>query len=316
MLWTVNHVLSTEDRLEKLQSDAYALALRNAWWDRLVTVRPGTGKRQVFEWLLTTAQIYDLNPGSMRFDDLVTQAHELVHADRGAGLKISRNQWEDDEMAFAADWAKQIGGASALDPQYAAISLIQAGTSGLAYDGEPFFDAAHPINPFDAAIGTYRNLVTNDSQMGGSAATPNLSATSLTLAVAHMKSFKMPNGKNRNLKPSLLVVPPQLEKTALELTSAGFIGATENVMRNYRIDVIVVNEFANEPTDWYLAAEEGETSGLLPIVRSERRPYALTSYDGISQAELNRLNELQWHLRGRYGHTYGHPYQMLRVEGT
>lgn len=45
-----------------------------------------------------------------------------------------------------------------------------------------------------------------------------------------------------------------------------------------------------------------------------RRPYAMTSYDGLTQAELNRLNALEWQIRGRYAHTYGHPYQMVKFK--
>lgn len=245
----------------------------------------------------------------MRFDDLVTQAHEVEHNDRGAGLKISRNQWEDDEFAFAGDWAAQIGGAMAMDPQYAAVELLLAGKTAKAYDGKPFFAPDHPINPFVPSLGSYRNLVTDLAQIGGTSGAPKLSDESLTLGVAHMKTFKMPNGHNRNVKPVVLVVSPKNEKLALELTSAGFIGATENVLRQFRIEPIVINELG-QSDEWGLAAIDGETPGLLPFVRSERRAYAMTSYDGISQAELNRLNELEWHVRGRYGHTYGHPYQM------
>lgn len=41
MLWTTAHVLTTEDRLEKLSSNAYALAIKNSWWDKILCVRPG-----------------------------------------------------------------------------------------------------------------------------------------------------------------------------------------------------------------------------------------------------------------------------------
>lgn len=315
MLWTVSHVLTTEDRLEKLTSNAYAQALKNAWWDKLIGVRAGKGKRDVMEWLLTTAQIHDLPKGTMRYDDLVTQAHEVTHKPRGAGLKIDRDQWEDDEFGFAQDWAAQIGGASAMDPQYAALDLIQAGETGKSYDGVAFFSDSHPVNPFDSSKGTYDNLITDADQMGGASGAPALNATNFKLGVAHMKKFKMPNGRNRNIKPGLLVVGPELEGTALELTSAGFIGATENILTQYRIEPLVINDLG-DPNDWFLCAQDGETPGMLPFVRSERRPYAMTSYDGLTQAELNRMNFLEWQLRGRYGHTYGHPYQMVKFKNS
>lgn len=321
MLWTVKHVLNTEARLTKLQADAYALALRNVWYDRLLTERPGEGARQIFEWLLTTAQIYKLDEGKgLRFDDLVTQATEVTHDDYGVGLEVTRNQWEDDAFGFAGDWAKQIGSAMALDPQYALITLmLNAETTGKAYDGLSFYSKAHPTNPYvGTSGGTFDNLVDDMNDIDSSLpnpTTPTLNAANLVSAIAYIKSLKMPNGKNRNLRPAILRVPPQLEKTGIELTSAAFIGATENVIRNYQLDTLVVNELSVEPKNWYLDCIEGETPDLLPFVRFNRMPFEMTSYNGMTQAELSRKFKLEWHVRGRFGHLYGHPYQSFKFKG-
>ncbi|WP_437606261.1 Mu-like prophage major head subunit gpT family protein [Sorangium sp. So ce834] len=321
MLWTINHVLNTEARLTKLQADSFALALRNVWYDRLMTVRPGEGARQVFEWLLTTAQIYKLDDGNgLRFDDLMTQSTEVVHDDYGVGLKIKRKQWEDDAFGFAGDWARQIGSAMALDPQYALITLMQNGETSNGYDGQAFYSKAHPINPFiGTASGTYDNLIDDMNDIDSSfanATNPALNSANLVAAIAYIKTIKMPNGKNRNLRPAVLRIPPQLEKTGIELTSAAFIGATENVIRNYQLDTLVVNELGNAPTHWYLDCLEGETPELLPFVRFARMPFEMTSYNGMTQAELSRKFELEWHVRGRFGHMYGHPYQSFKFKGS
>lgn len=313
MRWATEHVITTEDRFEKLASNAYAAALKDAWWDKLMSVRPGKGRKQIFEWLLTTAQIFDLPRGTMIYDKLVTQTHEIVHGDRGAGLRITRNQWKDDDFQFAADWMAQMGAAMALDPQYAAIELLKNAEVNKAYDGKPFFAADHPVNPFDDSKGSYRNLVTAMPQIGGSG-DPLLTKENFALAVAHMKTHKLPNGRNRNIHVTDLVVPPTLEKEALEITAAGFIEATENVLRQYRVEVLVINDLADAPKDWMLVAREGETPDLKPLIRSEREPYSMTSYDGMTQVELNRLRELEWHVEGRVGNTYGHPYQMLKMK--
>lgn len=317
-LWLIDHVLTAEARFAKLQSDAYAQALKNVYYDKILSVRPGEGKSQVIEWLLTTAQIYNLGPeNNLRFDDLVTQSAEVVHENFGTGLRILRNQWEDDAFSFAGDWARGAGSAMALDPQYALIKMIQDGETAKGYDGQAFYSKGHPINPYNAGVGTFDNLVDdmNDIDTSFSNATsPVLNATHLVAAIAYIKSQKMPNGKARNLRPNLLRVPPQLEKTAIELTSAAFIGATENVVRAYQLDVLVVNELADQPKAWYLDCFVGETPELLPFVRFERQPFELTSYNGMTQAELSRKNELEWHVRGRFGHLYGHPYQSYKFK--
>lgn len=323
-LWLVKHVLTTEDNLTKLQSDSYKSALAQAWYDRILSTRPGKGKKQEFEWLLTTAQIYKMaDEDDIRFDDLVTQATSVTHEHFGAGIEISQSDFEDDAFDFAGDRARQLGSAMALDPQYAVINLMQRGETDKAYDGKAFYAKDHPVNPFNAVLGTYANLVDdmNDIDSTFSNATaPDLAATAgadyLVASIAYIKTIKMPNGKFRYLRPKILRVPPQLEKRAIELTSAAFIGATENVIRNYQIEVLVVNELASEPKSWHLDCVEGETDNLLPFVRFERKTFYLNSYNGMTQAELNQRNKLQWMLRGRFGHMYGHPYQSFKFKGA
>ena len=317
-LWTIDHVINTETRFAKLQADAYAQALKNVWYDKILSIRPGEGKKQIVEWLLTTADLYNLGgSNAIRFDDLVTKSAEVTHDNFGAGLKIDRNQWEDDAFGFAGEWSRQMGSRMALDPQYAVIDLIKNGETALGYDGVAFYSKGHYVNPYTASGDQFDNLVDDMNDIDSSftnATNPVLSSAHLVAAIAYIKSQKMPNGRNRNLRPNLLRVPPQLEKAAIELTSAVFIGATENVIRNYQLEVLVVNELADAPKSWYLDCLVGETPDLLPFVRFERQAFEMTSYNGMTQAELSRQNALEWHVRGRFGHMYGHPYQSFKFK--
>ena len=69
----------------------------------------------------------------------------------------------------------------------------------------------------------------------------------------------------RHLRPKILRVPPFLEIAGERLTAAAFIGATENVMRRYQLEVLVVDEMAEDPApnSWALDCTVGETPGLL-----------------------------------------------------
>lgn len=333
MLWTIEHVLNTESRLMQLTGDAYNAALQSLWWNRIMTERPGEGAKQVFEWLISQADIYPLNStgDGLQYDDLVTQDHSVLHKDFGTALKISRNQFMDDAFGFAGQWFTQIGSRMALDPQYHCIDLIVNGETNKAYDGLAFYAKNHPVDPqagTGGPAGAFDNLIDdlNDIDPTFSNATPpdlfhSDAAKYLVAAIAYIKSIKMPSHKTRkprtrHLRPNILRVPPQAEKVAIELTSADFIGATQNVIKQYQLEVLVVDELASTPKHWWLDCLAGETPGLLPFVRFERDPYALNSYTGMTQAQLNRENKLEWILRGRYGHMYGHPYQSFLFKGA
>lgn len=317
MLWTAKHVISFEDRLRSITNDDYQGALRRVWWPLLMGQRTSTGKRELIEWLLTTAKIVDLPQGEMHFEDLVTQTHEATNVPRGTGLKIDRDKWNDDDAKFAAQWASQAGAEMALSPQYLGIDLILGGETQKSYDGQNYFDEDHPVNPFDDSKGTYRNLITDVAQIDPTlpSTDPVLTEDNFALGVSHIKTFVMPNGRNRELEPFLLGVPPQLEKKARTVTGAKYISATDNVLSDYHIEPLVMNQFSVEPQNWYLFCRMGGELGL-PFVWQVREDYGLSSYDGVTDAELSRMNELEWHVRGRNVAFYGHPFLAVKFKVT
>jgi phage major head subunit gpT-like protein len=326
MDFTIEHVLTFEDTLAKLVNNDYAIALGNAWWDRLMTERPIGGRQETWEFLLTNADIHLLPEGQMIYDELVKQFLVLKSQKRGTGLKIKRDDWLDDKLDPVADWAGQAGAAMALAPQYQAVDLLKAGETGKAYDGKAFFATDHPTNPGDAGAGTYSNLLSPFPLADPITGHANLA--SLNEAKAKMRSYSMPNGRNRNLVPSAIVCAPRNEMAALEAAQARYLTATENVFAegfggkingkiNNGLDVIVVNELENasDPDSWYLVASNNG-SGLLPFVYGLREAYFMTSYTGATQVTLARADELEWIIRGRNVAIYGHPYSMIKVKSA
>lgn len=320
MEWSVPHVLSFEDQLKPLVNNDYQIALENAWWDQLMTERPSTGRKEDWEFLLTTADIHFLPEGQMVYDELVSSYLTFENKDFGTGLKVSRNQWSDDQLGKATEWAAQVGASMALAPQYQLIALLLAGETGLAYDGKAFFATDHPVNPFDTGKGTYSNLITTPLPLvdvNGNVIPQNYNA-----GRALMRAFKMPNGRNRNLAPSAIIVPPSLELAANILTSSRMINLTDNPLAQggtfngtitSGVKVIVINELESEPNTWYLVANNGGQN-LLPFIYSLREPYYMNSYTGMTQAALSERNELWWHVRGRNVAFYGNPYQIIKFD--
>lgn len=273
--------------------------------------RPGVGRIERFEWLLTTAQIEELPKGSMLFDDLATQAHEVEHKKFGKGLRIDEDQFKDDEFGFASDWASQMGAAMALHPQTQCVELLKNGSARNGYDGVSFFNAAHPVNPATANGATYSNVI-------GAAA---LTVDTFVAACARLESFVMPNGESRGLKATHLVVPPALRKVATEITGAKFLaqaggGTSDNVLLDYNVKPLVIPQIAattpgGSDTTWYVAGRDRGQLGK-PFVYSLRDAFLMSTYEGLTQAQLSRMQELEWHVKGRAVGAYGHPYTIIK----
>jgi phage major head subunit gpT-like protein len=319
---TPGAVRTLEDRFTKLYNTDYEAALANAWWDKLATLKTVEGSTNIYQFLLSSFDLAPLDDGQMVYSNMLTQSFSATNADRGGGLKLKRNQIEDDEFGFAAEWAGQAGAAMALAPQYlltptvvngaATVNgLIIGGTTQNGYDGVPFFSASHPVNPFNTAMGTYANLYAGSSYA--------LTITSYAAAEAKLRGLVMPNGRNRNLKAKYLVVPSTLRKVALEITGAAFVsstaqgGSTSNVFLSDGVEVIVANELDIEPDAWYLVADTG--SGIGPFIYQLRKAFEMNSYTGMTLAELNRVNQFEWQIRGRDVALYGHPYSMMKFVG-
>lgn len=300
-------------------SNAWKRTLGNLWWQQVAITQPSDTLQELYEFMLETAQIRDTNSkgDQLDFEDLVALSHSITNKNAGTALRLLRNEFEDNKYNRAAQWAANAGDAAVYWPQRSIVSLIQNGKTQNSYDGVPFFSASHPVNPFDASLGTYSNLFT---------AKP-LSAANLAAVVASIVAIPHPGNAPRYLKPTVLMVDPSNTLTAQTVTGAEIITdplntskaapATNMIKRAYPFGMpITVPEFANEAGVWYVGCEVDEDAFQGAFIYQERKPFELNSYTGMTQAELDRINAFEWHLRGRNVAAYGHPYLFFRVEPT
>lgn len=306
-IWNVSHVVRSDTNVSKVFNDSFSSALARTSFKAYMVERDGLGTSEKLEWLNETLTIDELPNGQMVYANLDSIGHEIVHRNFGKGFKIDRPTFHFDKFEFAQEAASQLGELAAYHPQIIAEQLLKQGTAKKGYDKKNFFATDHPVNGKNAQNGVFSNY--NASGMA-------LTDANFAARVAAMKSRVMANGISRNIQVAYLAVPPALEKTALEITKAKFLGqatggTNDNVLTSYGIEPIVIPGLAasagGSDTGWYLFGQHGGMLGR-PLVYSRGINFGLTSYDGITQAELNRMNELEWQLRGFIAGAYGHPY--------
>ncbi len=313
-----------------LIQNSWDRVLKNLVWDKFMQVQPSSTLKELYFWLLETAKITDQGAGGQKsFDSLAATFFEIDNSDSGSGLLLTRNEIEDNRMMrpgmsqagptldYAANWARQIGGAAAYWPQEKMFALIAAGETTHGYDGVNYFATNHPVNPYDTGAGNYSNLhaalpidVTN-------AASLNVAAANFAKAVASVRALKQPNGKPRMLRVKAALCGPTEEKRITEILATKFFGqdgSTENVVSRYGIEPVVCDELTTAG-EYYLACEmlTGEGGGL---IFQDRSPYVLTSYTPETQAQLQMRKEFLWSFDGRNAAAYGHPYLFHKVKPT
>lgn len=298
-------------------ANAWARVLNKLWYQRITLVQPSSSLEELYEWMLETAQIVSTNSkgSELTFEDLVAVSWRIKNENFGNALRLNRNEFEDNKYDRAAKWAADTGNAGAYWPQRQAVTLIQNGKTKLCFDGKAFFATDHPVNPYDDSAGTYSNLFTSKP----------LNAANLATVVAEIMKIKGPNDAPRYLEPSVLMVDPSNQLTANVLLGAeiftdptnvsGGAPATNIIKSGYGLGMpLVVPEFASEPGVWYLGVQANQDAFEGAIIYQERKPFELTSYTGLTQVDLDRTNDFEWHNRGRNTAAYGLPYMLFRCE--
>lgn len=74
-------------------------------------------------------------------------------------------------------------------------------------------------------------------------------------------------------------------------------------------------------TSWYIACEEAQTSQLGALLHVMRKPFKVNYYTGDSggtglDAILDRIEEFEYHCRGRMSVQLGHPYALFRIDAA
>lgn len=338
---TPSWIATFETNTRTLIQDAWARRNKKLVWDLFMDVHSSGTGRELFFWLLETARIRpEGQGGNKRFDDIAATFLEIVNEDSGSALTLTKNEIQDNMMRaprgmpaldYAANWARQMGGNAAYWPQQKLFELINAGTGtsiSAAYDGQPFFSTAHPINPEDALSGTYANHFTGAISGTYPGACPIDSTNAPTLeaahvnfarAVAYIESLTQPNGLPRGLEVKYLVAGAGLRKRANEVLSVKYFGtgagSTENVIATYGIEPVIVPEIPLSYMGYYLFCEMLPGEGG-PFIFQEREPYVLSSYQPATQLELQMKKEFTWSFDGRNAAAYGHPYLCFKVDPT
>ncbi len=344
---TPSFLFDLESRMRLASHSEYNRLLTRLWYQKIAKPMPSTGKRERVSFMFDTAKIDYVSRlgGEVMFEDLAMSSFEFEAKAATGGFKLNRFQLDDHDgggVQLAKEWSTQIGAYAAYWPQKQVANALKVGgaASSLCYDGTPFFSAAHPVHPFEDAFGTYANDFTGAASGSYPGACPIDASVTLDVAFnnlnkifTYVQQIKMPNGEDpRGLRVVGLIVPPAMRTRVVQLTNAKSIaqaaaggGAAaadvEAVITDWGLQApIVADELSaglgGNDTTYYAIVDQLATSEVGAIGWSEREPFAVVYNGELTDAQLARMNELQWLTRGRNTTFYGHPYMLMRCRGA
>jgi len=225
------------------------------WWDGVATPMPSATEQNTYAWM---AQLPRMKPwlGERTARNIAAHAYTLVNGDWEESVEVPRNKILDDTYGVFAPLMAALGDASKKWEDEMLRPVIEAGATTLTFDGQNFFDAAHPIDVNFPDYGTQSNLFTTAS---GDARL--LTPENFAYVRAKMRAFKGESNRAMRVRPTVLMVPTALEQMGKFVLEADFLaGATQagvtvvgpqtNIFKN---DVkLLVNPELTSDTDWYL----------------------------------------------------------------
>lgn len=278
----------------------------STFYERLCTVVPSTTSQNDYGWMADLPNMREWL-GERLIVNLATHSYQLKNKDFELTVGVDRNDIEDDNLGQYSMLFAQMGESTRKHPDVLVTPLLQGGedATSLCFDGHPFFDTDHPVAPYDASKGTYRNYYST-----GMALTQ---ANFLTRRAAMMARLG-DSGRALGIIPNLLVVPPALEGMGLRILKASTIhtedsgGASAAAPANITqgmADLLVLPELAGEDTTWYLFATNRV---IRPFVFQRRKAPEFVTKTSVTDDNVFLTKKFLYGVDARYNAGFTLPF--------
>lgn len=233
--------------------------------------------------------------GPRQYNNLIERAQQVTNKDYESSVEVSRNDIEDDNLGNYGIRTSLLGRSARKHKDYLLRDVIVAATSTVCFDGQFFFDTDHPVDMENSGAGTQSNKFSLA-----------LTADNINTNLAAMKRMLAKDGEpigafQGGKEQTLLIVPPELEKTADEAVSLRTTsGGGDNPLYN-KMTVVSVPELT-DTTRWYMF--DMSFPGLSPFMIQERQAVRFAQQTSDTDDVVFTSNKFRYGLHWR-GNAFG-----------
>ena len=262
-------------------------------WSKIATELPSNTDTESYSWLGSIPRMRQWK-GDKQVKGLNPSNFSIQNVDYEVTLGVDRNTFEDDKIGIVKPRIMDMAYEAQEYMDYLVFTALAAGATTKAYDGQYFFSASHSTG----ASGTQSNT-----------ATSALDATQLKANLVAIRKFKDDQGKVLNLRGDLLLVPPDLENTALELTKSDLLIVTGlastsaltsapaiNILKG-RVETLV-SSYLTDTNDWFTLVTNRP---LKPAIFQIRKPNTFVAQDQPYAEDVFNRKEFKYSCEARYG---------------
>ena len=280
-----------------------ALTKQTGVYQSLATVVPSTLPSEDYAWLSQVPVMREF-VDERKINSLGEYGFTLRNRKWESTIGFQREVLEDDQTGSVRVRVNQLVEQAYAHYDKLVMDLVATGTAGVAYDGAAFYSAAHLVNG------------ANISNVG----TGVLNAANLQAAISQMMRVPLDNGEPAMVKPTHLLVPPELLWTAQTLIHSAMspditAGAVNAANPLYNALIPISSPRLPTTTEWHLF---DCSRSVRPFVLQQRvlpELKALDGTDGQSESDFMR-DELLYGVRARHNAGYGLWQFAYRSAGT
>lgn len=204
----------------------------------------------------------------------------IANRDWEASIAVDRNAIEDEQYGQIDVRVRELATEAVRFFDELGFTLIAqgtgtSGTSGTIYDGVS-------IKCYDDKAFFASNHSEGDSGTQSNKGSTAIGAGALQSAITAMRKFKNDKGKPAHVKPTLLVVPTDLEWTAKELLNSSYYPEEGSTTIKLATNVLkgslnlLVNDYLTDTDNWYLFDTSRVVKPLILQIRQNPRFTSLT----------------------------------------
>lgn len=260
-------------------------------YERIATIVPSESDEENYPWLGAVPSVREFVDERMPLG-LTQYNYTIRNKTWESSIAIERAAIEDDKYGQIKLRIQSLARETRRHMDELVFTLLKSGFTQPCYDGQYFFDTDHA----SGESGTQSNKGTSE-----------LDAAALQAAITAMMKFKDDRGRFLGVVPDLLVVPPDLQWTAMELLESTYWpeeGAatarlSSNVLKG-KLDLLV-SPYLTDSNDWFVLCTRGV---LKPIILQSRTPIEFAALEADSESGFMR-DQYIYGVRARYNAGYG-----------
>ena len=259
-------------------------------YQRVATIVGSSSDEEQYPWLGAVPSVREFKDERMPLG-LMEHNYSIRNKTWESSIAVERSAIEDDKYGAIKLRVQSLAREAKRHMDEIVFTLVRGGFATKCYDGQYFFDTDHA----DGESGAQSNK-----------GTASLSASALQDAITAMMKYKDDRGKFLGIKPDLLVVPPDLQWTAMELLESTYWpeGQTneknaDNVLKG-KLDLLV-SPYLTDTSDWFVLSTKGV---IKPVILQSRTPVEFAALEADSESGFMR-DQYIYGVRARYNAGYG-----------